>query len=42
MRWQGNRSSSNVEDQRGMRATGAGAGSSLFRLLPLALRLLGF
>jgi len=42
MRWQGNRSSSNIEDRRGMRAAGAGPVGGMLRLLPLALRFLGF
>jgi len=43
MRWRGNRQSNNVDDLRGMSASGlGGGGSGLLRLLPLAFRLLGF
>ncbi len=38
MRWRGNRRSSNVEDRRGMRASGSGSlggGSGMLRLLPI-------
>ncbi|WP_372682465.1 neutral zinc metallopeptidase [Desulfosarcina sp.] len=45
MRWRGNRKSSNVEDRRGMRASGSGrlsGGSGMLRLLPMVFKLLGF
>lgn len=43
MRWRGNRASNNVDDRRGMRATGgAGGGGGLIRLLPTVFRFLGF
>ncbi len=45
MRWHGKRKSSNVEDRRGMRASGSGSlggGSGMLRLLPLAFKFLGF
>ncbi len=45
MRWRGNRKSSNVEDRRGMRASGSGSlsgGSGMLRLLPMVFKLLGF
>ena len=45
MRWRGNRKSSNVEDRRGMRASGSGSlsgGSGMLRLLPMVLKILGF
>lgn len=45
MRWRGNRQSNNIEDRRGMSASGLGGlggASGLFRLLPLAFRFLGF
>ena len=44
MRWQGRRRSRNVEDRRGMRATGSGGfgGGNMLRLLPIVFRFLGF
>jgi len=43
MRWRGNRSSSNVEDRRGVRVSGGmGSGGGLIRLLPVLFRFLGF
>lgn len=44
MRWQGRRKSSNVEDRRGMRASGSrrSGGGSLMHLLPMVFRFLGF
>ena len=44
MRWQGRRSSSNIEDRRGMRVSNAGGfgGGGMLRLLPMAFRFLGF
>jgi len=45
MRWRGNRKSSNVEDRRGMRASGSGSlggGSGMLRLLPMVFKFLGF
>lgn len=44
MRWRGRRKSSNVEDRRGMRASGysRGGGSGMLRLLPMAIKFLGF
>ena len=44
MRWRGNRKSSNVEDRRSMRTSGLGGsgGGGLLRLLPMAIKFLGF
>ncbi|MBT8350671.1 MAG: neutral zinc metallopeptidase, partial [Deltaproteobacteria bacterium] len=44
MRWRGNRKSSNVEDRRSMRTSGLGGsrGGGLLRLLPMAVKFLGF
>jgi uncharacterized protein len=44
MRWRGNRRSSNVEDQRAMRASrlGGSVGGGLLQLLPTVFKLLGF
>ena len=42
MRWRGQRQSGNVEDRRGMAAGGFGGGGGLLRLLPMAVRFLGF
>jgi predicted metalloprotease len=44
MRWRGNRKSSNVEDRRGMRASGSGrlGSGSMLRLLPMVFKFLGF
>lgn len=44
MRWRGNRQSSNIEDRRGVRASGSGGlgrGGGLLRLLPIAFKFLG-
>ncbi|WP_339133080.1 MAG: neutral zinc metallopeptidase [Candidatus Electrothrix sp. GW3-4] len=45
MRWQGRRKSENIEDRRNMRVSGAGGfgnNSSMLRLLPMAVKFLGF
>jgi uncharacterized protein len=45
MRWRGNRKSSNVEDRRGVRASGSGSlggGGGMLRLLPIVFKFLGF
>ncbi len=44
MRWRGRRKSSNIEDRRGMRASGSGSlgGGSMLRLLPMVFKFLGF
>jgi len=44
MRWRGNRKSSNVEDRRSMRTSGLGGlgGGGMLRLLPMAIKFLGF
>ena len=43
MRWQGKRKSSNVEDRRGLRASGPRrSGGGLVHLLPMVFRFLGF
>ena len=44
MRWRGRRQSSNVEDRRGLRASGRGrsGGSGMLRLIPVAFKFLGF
>ena len=44
MRWRGNRKSSNVEDRRGMGASGIGGlgGGGMLRLLPMVFKFLGF
>jgi len=44
MRWRGNRKSSNVEDRRSMRTSGLGSlgGGGMLRLLPMAIKFLGF
>ena len=45
MRWRGNRKSSNVDDRRGMRASGhqgLSGGRGMLRLLPVVFKFLGF
>jgi len=44
MRWRGRRKSSNLEDRRGMRASGSGGvgGGGMLRLLPMVFKFLGF
>ncbi len=44
MRWRGNRKSSNVEDRRSTRVSGGlgGGGGGMLRLIPVALKFLGF
>lgn len=46
MDWQGKRKSDNIEDRRGMNAAGSGGGpgggGDMLRLLPMAVKLLGF
>lgn len=45
MDWQGKRKSDNIEDRRGMNAAGSGSGpggGNMLRLLPMAVKLLGF
>jgi len=43
MDWQGKRKSDNIEDRRGLNASGGGpGGGDMLRLLPMAVKLLGF
>jgi predicted metalloprotease len=42
MRWRGRRQSSNVEDRRGMKASGRGRSSGMLHLIPVAFKFLGF
>lgn len=43
MDWQGRRKSDNIEDRRGMNVSGGGPdGGNMLRLLPMAVKLLGF
>ncbi|WP_417913047.1 neutral zinc metallopeptidase [Candidatus Electronema sp. TJ] len=43
MDWQGRRKSDNIEDRRGMNVSGGGqGGGDMLRLLPMAVKLLGF
>lgn len=44
MRWRGRRKSSNLEDRRGIRASGTGGlgGGGMVRLLPMVFKFLGF
>jgi len=42
MRWRGNRTSSNIEDRRGVRVSGGRGGGGMLQLLPTVFRFLGF